>query len=157
MSTSPAPAAPPPLFPWHVVLLGVGGLILTVGLCCGILTVAAALNPTPTQAGEAPMDPAGWLFFLLLIVLPIVVTGVAAVWLGMRQLRFRREIAKHQRIIQLADQLGALTAVDVATSLGMTMSAAENLLNQLASDGICRLDMSEDGTTNYVFPRRLIP
>lgn len=157
MSTSPSRPAPPVLFPWHVILLAVGGVTLAVGLCCGILTIAASLNPTPTQAGEVPMDPAGWLFFLLLIVLPILITGGASLWLGMRQLKFRRELAKHQRIVQLADQLGALTAVDVATSLGLTLLDAENLLNQLAGDGICRLDMGEDGTTNYVFPRRLIP
>lgn len=142
------------LFPWHLVLLGVGGLILVTGLCCGWVAVNAAINPADpnTAAGTS-----SWWYFLLMIVLPMTVTGIAALWLGWRQLLLRRTTDQHHRILRLADHAGAVTATDVARDLMLPLHTAERLLDGLAASGICRMEISPEGTTMFIFPKRMIP
>jgi hypothetical protein len=142
------------LFPWHLVLLGVGGMTLATGLCCGWVTINAALNPADPNTAAGTQS---WWFFLLLIVLPMGITGIAALWLGWRQLLLRRTTDQHHRILRLADRAGAVTAADVARDLMLPLNTAEQLLDQLATSGICRMEMSAEGTTLFIFPKRVIP
>ncbi len=141
------------LFPWHTVLLLVGGALTASGLCCSAALVAPAISPAP---GAAQNDAIYSWSFLLLIVLPMLITGGAALWLGWRQLLLRRTADLHHRVLHIADHAGSVTAADVARELMLPITTAEQLLDQLAGSGICRMEMNPDGTTRFVFPRRVI-
>lgn len=142
------------LFPWHFVLLGVGGAMLLMGLCCGWVSLSIALDPATPTTGTSSSS---WWLFLLLVVIPIFFTGGASLWLGWRQFRLRRTADQHQQILRLADHNGSVTAADVSRDLMLPLPSAEQLLDQLASAGICRMEISPEGTTTFIFPRRVIP
>lgn len=142
------------LFPWHLVLLGVGGMVLVTGLCCGWVSISIALDPTTPTTGTSSSS---WWLFVVFVVLPLLITGVAALWLGWRQLLLRRTTDQHHRILRMADHSGAVTAADVARDLMLPLNTAEQLLDQLATSGICRMEMSAEGTTLFIFPKRVIP
>lgn len=142
------------LFPWHLVLLGVGGLVLITGLCCGWVSIGIALDPATPATGTSSSN---WWLFVVLVVIPLLITGVAALWLGWRQFLLRRTTDQHHRILRLADHAGAVTATDVSRDLMIPLNTAEQLLDQLATSGICRMEMSTEGTTMFIFPKRVIP
>jgi DNA-binding transcriptional ArsR family regulator len=149
-----APLPSRTLFPWHLVLLGVGGMLLVSGLCCGLVSVRTALEPaTPTTGANST----SWWLFVGLVVVPMLITAVAALWLGWRQLLLRRTTDQHHQILRLADHHGHVTAADVARDLMLPLPTAEQLLDQLASAGICRMELSPEGTTMFIFPKRIIP
>jgi hypothetical protein len=141
-------------FPWHYVLLGVGGLMLATGLCCGWVALGVALEPA---APGTSVGSQSWWAFLALIVIPMLFTAGAALWLGWRQLLLRRTADQHHRILRLADHSGSVTAADVSRDLMLPLPAAEQLLDQLAGAGICRMEISPEGTTTFIFPKRVIP
>lgn len=142
------------MFPWHLVLLGVGGMILITGLCCAGVGVSSALDPVAPTTG---LTSQSWWLFLGLIVIPILFTGGASLWLGWRQLLLRRTTDHHHQILRLADHNGAVTATDVARDLALPLATAEQLLDQLAAAGICRMEISPEGTKTFIFPKRVIP
>ena len=148
-STSPVRA----LFPWHLVLFGVGTVLLFVGLLCGGVAVSSAVNPAPDTTNPALSF---WLF-VGTIVVPLLITGTASAWLGWKQMLLRREAEKHWDIEEIARKKGYVTAEDASRTLNIPVETAANTLSDLATAGVCRTETTSDGTIRYIFPRRVIP
>ncbi len=147
--TSPVNA----LFPWHIVLFGVGTVLLLVGVLCGGLAMLSAVNPQPGTTNVIP----NFLLFAVIIVLPLLITGSASAWLGWKQMILRREAEKHLGIEEIAQRKGYATAEDAAQVLNIPHEVAAQTLRDLAEAGACRTETTSDGTIRYIFPRRIIP
>jgi len=129
-------------------------MMLISGLCCGLVSVSIALDPATPATGA---NSTSWWLFVGLVVVPMLITGAASAWLGWRQFLLRRTTDQHHQILRLADHHGAVTATDVARDLMLPLPNAEKLLDHLAASGICRMEISPEGTTMFIFPKRIIP
>ena len=58
-------------------------------------------------------------------------------------------------VLELALQdYGRVRATELALESSLSLDGAQDYLEDLASRGICRMDMDEHGTTCFVFERR---
>lgn len=133
-------------------LLAIGGVVLLVlGLCTSCLSLSIFFNPAE---GNEPYE-ATWLFCFIFLALPMLAAGVGSALYAIRRRREEKEQTLQNLVLELALQDdGRVRATELALQSPLSLDGAQDYLEDLASRGICRMDMDEHGTTCFVFERR---
>ncbi|MBA3533830.1 MAG: hypothetical protein H0T73_18080 [Ardenticatenales bacterium] len=139
--------APSRTISWPIVFISLGILVVALGLCAACLSLSIAFDTeVPSSTSQS------YLFCFVLIALPMIVSGAASLWYGVRQ-RAQEKAKQLQRfILDLASKNnGAVTATELALHSTMPLDQAQDYLDTLAARGVCRMELAENGTTCFVF------
>ena len=133
-------------------LLAIGGVVLIVlGLCTACMALSIYFNPAE---GNEPYE-ATWLFCFIFLALPMMAAGVGSAVYARRRRREEKEQTLQNLVLELALQHdGSVRATELALQSALSLDGAQDYLENLASRGICRMEIDEDGTTYFVFSRR---
>lgn len=147
-----APAPTPRRSTYTAPLAVLGGMLVTFGLCLVFFSLGFIVAP-PTTADAG--DITTCLLFLAFIALPMLGSGAASLFFARRRQQQESDEAIQAAVLALAQQQnGVVTAADLALHRALPLLQAQDYLDQLAARGICRLEMTEEGETCFVFGRR---
>ena len=95
-----------------------------------------------------------WLLLFAYFAVPMMLAGAGALWASWRRHRSEKRESMLHIVLELAQRHdGVVTASDLALRSTLPLDRAQDLLEDLAARGICRLEANEDETTCFVFPR----
>jgi predicted transcriptional regulator len=132
-----------------MLLLAIGGIIIIAfGLCSACVSLGLFFDP---GEGEAPYQ-IPWLLSFILLALPMIAGGIAALLFAWRRHQQGQEQALQDVVLGLANaHQGIVTATKLALNSSLSLNGAQDYLDGLAGRGICRLEINQDGTTYFVF------
>ena len=133
-------------------LWAIGGVVLIVlGLCTACMALSIYFNPAE---GNEPYE-ATWLFCFIFLALPMMAGGIGSAVYALRRRREEKEQTLQNLVLEIALQDdGSVRATELALQSSLSLDSAQDYLEDLASRGICRMEMDEHGTTYFVFARR---
>lgn len=133
-------------------LLAIGGVVLIVlSLCTACMSLSIYFNPAE---GNEPYE-ATWLFCFIFLALPMMAAGIGSAIYALRRRREEKEQTLQNLVLEIALQYdGSVRATELALQSPLSLDGAQDYLEDLASRGICRMEMDEHGTTYFVFARR---
>jgi predicted transcriptional regulator len=139
-------------FSWPIFFVTLGVLVVAAGLCASCLSLSIALDTSGDIERSAAQSYLLCFFFL---ALPMTASGIASILFGVRQRRHEKEQRLHNFILDLAAKNdGVVTATELALHSTLPLNQAQDYLDQLAARGICQMELTENGTTCFVFEHR---
>lgn len=136
---------------WSVLLAALGAVLVVVSLCIGCLSLSIITDPTVTSDPDSS-GRQSWFLCLLCFGVPALLAGLAALFFAFRRQKQERTLALQSMVLNLAiQQGGSVTAQELALRSNLSLDAAQDLLEEWAVRGICRMELDPAGFTRFWF------
>ncbi len=140
--------------PWSIAFAVAGVLSVLLSLCISCIALSLVLD---TRARPDPDDPSPetWFLCFLCFGLPLMAAGIASLALAWRRCRQEQAQTLQSMVLDVAmQQGGSVTAQDLALHSSLSLEAAQDLLEEWAARGICRMEVDAGGFTRFWFDSR---